>query len=212
MYENLHRLPRALVVDSVVAVKDEPASKRYFESVSIRLPSGALRVKELDPSRKAVVEGLPAGTARQIAGCDEPGRAQIRSYASDRVVVDVDTKCPGLVLLTDIYYPGWKARVNRSPAKVYPTDIAFRGVPVGAGRSTVEFHYEPKSFRIGIVLALVAALTACGALVVSSRSLGARRGKPISSRRPSLRRPAHTVLPRRLRQDFTAQSRLRRRR
>ena len=83
-------------------------------------------------------------------------------------MLDVDTRCPGLAILTGIYYPGWKARVNGSSAKVYATDIAFRGVLVDAGRSTVVLEYTPKTFRAGVVLVALGAGLVAGLTVVLS--------------------------------------------
>ena len=160
VYENTQRLPRSLVVHRVEPVENEAAALKYFQSVSTKLPSGALRVKGFDPGREAVVERVSPGPVGRLDGCDAPGRATIRSYEHDRVVLDVDTKCPGLAILTDLYYPGWKARVNGSAAKIYATNIAFRGVLVDAGRSTVVLDYKPKTFRAGVALAIGAALVA----------------------------------------------------
>lgn len=175
VYENTQRLPRALVVHRVEPVENEAAALKYFQSVSTKLPSGALRVKAFDPGREAVVERVSPGPAGRLDGCDEPGRATIQSYEHDRVVLDVDTKCPGLAILTDLYYPGWKARVNGSSAKIYPTNIAFRGVLVDAGRSTVVLDYAPKTFRAGAALAIGAALVAG---VTALLSVLAARRKP----------------------------------
>lgn len=183
VFENTRRLPRAIVVNDVQSVDDEAGAVRYFESVSRRLPSGALRVVDFDPSRRAVVEGLPRPSAQRPAGCDgAPGRATIRTYDFDEVVVDVETTCPGLVMLSDIYYPGWTASVNGKAAPVRPTNIAFRGVEVGAGRSSVVFRYRPRTFRLGLAVAItaiiVAGLTAAGSWRGLSPLRRPHRSKP----------------------------------
>lgn len=179
VYENLSARPRVLVVPEVVAVPDEDGALDYFRSVSTRLPSKALRVRSFEPDRSAVVEGISEDTARTLGGC-EPGRARISAYETRRVVVEVDTACAGLLRLTDMFYPGWKARVNGRPAKIHPTDIAFRGVVVPGGRSTVEFRYAPRTFTLGVLLAAVAATSATAVLVVSG--LSGRRKSRVGSR------------------------------
>jgi len=68
------------------------------------------------------------------------------------VKITVTNDCPGLLVLSDQYLPGWSATVNGHAAHIYPTDIAVRGVPVPAGVSTVEFRYRPKSIRDGLIL------------------------------------------------------------
>ena len=73
----------------------------------------------------------------------------------------VNAACRGLLVLPDVYFPGWKVPVNDREARIYPTDGAFRSVVVPAGASRVEFRYEPRVFSIGIGLA-VAGLVAFG--------------------------------------------------
>ena len=70
-----------------------------------------------------------------------------------------------MLVLTDIYYPGWVARVNSRPAAISATHVAFRGVAVDAGRSTVEFQYRPANFRRGLLLASAAVVTVTGVVV-----------------------------------------------
>jgi hypothetical protein len=180
VFENLRRFPRALVVHEVASVRNGAEALRYFESVSRPLPSGALAVDQFDPSKEAVLEGLARSARSRLRGCDSPGRAAIRSYDDDDIVLDVETSCPGVVLLTDTYYPGWKAKVNGRSTPIHPADLAFRGVFVEAGRSRVEFHYRPQSFRAGLVASLLGALAALVALTVPPlrrrvRSAGLRR-------------------------------------
>ena len=85
--------------------------------------------------------------------CTEPPEsAKVVEMSSDRVEIDVDSKCGGLLVLTDSYYPGWKATVDGKDATVHPADVAFRGVSVPTGTSRVVFSYEPSSFRTGLLL------------------------------------------------------------
>ena len=92
----------------------------------------------------------------------------------------VHAACPGLLVLSDTFYPGWEARVNRHAAAIHPTDGLFRGVAVPAGTSTVTVRYRPESFRLGVLLAL-AGLGVFGA--VSVVVLGRRRRGPDGSDR-----------------------------
>jgi len=75
--------------------------------------------------------------------------------------MDVDAASPGLLVLSEMYYPGWVARVNGRVAKIYQVDGALRGVAVSGGANRVELSYEPFSFRAGAALSL---LTLAGVL------------------------------------------------
>ena len=72
----------------------------------------------------------------------------------------------GLVLLTDTYYPGWKAYVDGERAQIYPTDYLFRGVFVSEGEHKIEFVYDPASFKLGIAISVAAVLSLVGLLAL----------------------------------------------
>jgi uncharacterized membrane protein YfhO len=95
----------------------------------------------------------------------------------ERVVVTVRAREPGIVVLADLFYPGWEATVAGSPAPIYRANYLFRGVPVPAGTSEVVFEYRPRSVRYGIALSLVTLTLLVGYVVV------ARRRAPAPARR-----------------------------
>jgi hypothetical protein len=55
----------------------------------------------------------------------------------------------GYVVLSDTFYPGWKAYVDGRPAHLVAANYAFRAVYVSAGRHIVEFRYQPDSVALG---------------------------------------------------------------
>ena len=61
-------------------------------------------------------------------------------------------------MLTDNWYPGWKATVDGERAPVERVDYLIRGVAVPAGAHRVEFRYEPASWRAGWIVSLLALL------------------------------------------------------
>lgn len=92
--------------------------------------------------------------------------ARITGYGANTVTVVVDdAKSPGLLVLTDQFYPGWTALVNGKGAELHQVDYCFRGVEVPTGRSTVRFSFEPRSFRYGLYLAGLGGLIMIGLLV-----------------------------------------------
>ncbi|HMY75085.1 MAG TPA: YfhO family protein, partial [Blastocatellia bacterium] len=76
---------------------------------------------------------------------------EIKSYTPHRIDVAVDGINNGLLVLSEIFYDGWEARVDGEPTKIYRTDYTLRGVVVPAGNHRVEFVYRPRSFRLGAI-------------------------------------------------------------
>jgi uncharacterized membrane protein YfhO len=97
-------------------------------------------------------ESVPAGIdlSALVGGTPAPASAaRITAYQSQYVAVEAETAAPALLVLNDTNYPGWRATVNGQPAEMLSANFLFRGVLVPAGKSTVEFRYQPRSFRIG---------------------------------------------------------------
>ena len=68
---------------------------------------------------------------------------RITREADGVVAVEVDTAAPTLVVLLDALTPGWTASIDGRKAPIVPTNVAFRGVFVPAGRHGIVFTYEP---------------------------------------------------------------------
>jgi len=52
------------------------------------------------------------------------------------------------LLITDTWYPGWRATVNREPVPLLQANGAFRAVPVPPGESVVQMQYQPRNWWI----------------------------------------------------------------
>jgi hypothetical protein len=161
VYEKTNAYPRAWVVHDVHTVRDEDEAFAFLQARA-RRSNGAFLVNRFDPRREAVVEhggttdealrALQEGQTRCEAGARE--RATIERYSGSSVTLRVEAACPGLLVLPDTYFPGWKATVNGEEQPIYATDGAFRGVTVPKGTSEVQFRYQPRAFPLGIALAL----------------------------------------------------------
>jgi len=82
----------------------------------------------------------------------EPGREEVtfKHYGPQLVEVEVRAAQEGFLLLTDNYYPGWKASRDGTPAKIYRADYSFRAVWVPRGEHVIRFFYDPASLRWGL--------------------------------------------------------------
>lgn len=153
VYENRDASPRAFVVHRA-------------EMVSDRLEATA-RLKEegFDPAEAAVIEGELSKDQLAILAASpvsDASSAEITHYSDNKVELTARMDNPGLLVLSDTYYPGWKAYVDGKRVPVYPTDLALRSVFVPAGEHEVKFVFSPGSFKLGaaITLASLAALAA----------------------------------------------------
>jgi len=82
--------------------------------------------------------------------------ARIASDDPERIAADVTSDAPGILVLTDLWYPGWRAEADGHPAALYRADGYLRAVALPAGSHRVEFRYRPVSFYTGAGLSLLA--------------------------------------------------------
>jgi len=84
-----------------------------------------------------------------------PASVQIELETPSRIVLQVDARYPGWLVLADQWYPGWVGSIDGRPVEIRRANYLFRAIQVGAGKHRVEFLYRPVSFLSG------AGITAC---------------------------------------------------
>lgn len=80
----------------------------------------------------------------------------IQSFRANRIVLD--TQGPGLLVLSEVYYPGWQVTVDGHVAELIPVHGVFRGVLLPAGSHEVVFLFRPIPFFIGMSISLITLL------------------------------------------------------
>jgi hypothetical protein len=73
------------------------------------------------------------------------GTVIIRGYRRNAVVLTVETKNHAVLVLHDIYYPGWEVFVDGEKRDLLRVNLLFRGVEVPPGRHRVQFQFRPLS-------------------------------------------------------------------
>lgn len=129
VYENKNVLPRAFFVSSV---RREGTRKKTIE---------ALFDKNVDLRSVAVIE---TDTPEMIDKTYTKGRAVITKYSDNEVIIKTENEKEGFLVLTDSFYPIWKATLldnshQQLPLDIIRTDYNFRGVVIPAGNHTVVF-------------------------------------------------------------------------
>ncbi len=148
--ENPEVFPRSWIVHS--ARQTEPA-----EALEL-LDSG-----EVDARETALLE-RPAPELAEPENASED-RASITNYGADEIQLQTSTGAKGLLVLSEVYYPAWKAYVDGEPVPIRRADHLFRAVPVPAGEHDVELRYESSTLTAGIWISLLFSL-ALGVLLV----------------------------------------------
>ncbi len=105
-----------------------------------------------DPDRMVVLEGGGSAGALHEGG---HGRVELRAEEPNRILAQVEAPAGGWLVLSDIWYPGWRARLDQRETPVRIANFLFRAVWVPPGTHEVEFRYQPISFQLGAALSLL---------------------------------------------------------
>ena len=195
VYENQSYLPRAFLVPSVIIERpgDEVLDRMAhgdFSPERVVILEQQFDASRLPPPPPAGARVAPVSFNRPLGTeiSSGPGSVSIRQLDADEERMEVVANQNAMLLVTDLYYPGWKAYLDGRETPIYRGDYLFRTIFIPAGRHTVEFVYHPRSFRLGLLLTLVATLGTTGALLM----LVVRRPVPLARRR-AWPRPADGV-------------------
>lgn len=135
LYRRPDSLPRAFTVHDVAGIADR------------RRTMAELVPREHELGRRAFV----IGEAPRLEQCPGADSVRILHYDPSKVVLDAEMACRGMVVLTDTFYPGWKATIDGRPAKIYEAYGLVRGITVDGGRHRVEIEYRPRWLTAGAV-------------------------------------------------------------
>ncbi|HEX2572088.1 MAG TPA: YfhO family protein [Polyangia bacterium] len=163
VYENRSVLPRAFVVYRAEVPGASPGLGRGDDD---RL-AARLLAADFDPGRVALLEEpLPAPwrlPAPETGEVPPPyTAAQVVERGRHEMVLEVMAEAPGLLVASEIFYPGWSVTVDGEEAPIVRTDWAFRGVPLGPGHHRVVFRYRSRPTEIGLGLSVLGLMALLG--------------------------------------------------
>lgn len=141
VYRNLSAYPRfSLYYDSTVVDGDKEAL--YLLARKDSTARSKLILEESLPVK------LNEGT----------GSARLLSSTINTQKFEAESTSPALFYISDTFYSGWRASVNKQNTKIYRANYNFRAVLIPQGKSVIEFTYMPTTFMSGLLISTVSFL------------------------------------------------------
>jgi hypothetical protein len=86
------------------------------------------------------------------------GAVSVQKISPTHTQVTVDALGDQVLVLSQIYYPGWRVSIDGLPARLLRVNVVQQGVVVSEGRHTVDFVFWPETFSIGLAVSVLALL------------------------------------------------------
>ncbi|MGD9711503.1 MAG: hypothetical protein AB7V46_05475, partial [Thermomicrobiales bacterium] len=127
-------LPRAWIVHEAVQAEGMDAAAMVADGL-------------IDPATTASLDSAPP--ALQPPG-SSPENVTIQEYQSERITLRTETASDGILLLSEVDYPAWKATIDGVPVEVHSAFGLIRAVVLPAGTHSVEFFYDTSAEMTGL--------------------------------------------------------------
>jgi hypothetical protein len=121
------------------------------------------RNEQVLPRAFVVVQPQTPGDT-SLARPVEATAARITRYTPNTLVVEADLARAGLLVLSEVWYPGWRAVADGIERPILRVEGILRGVYLDAGSHRIEFGYSPWTVWVGLA---VSGLTAATLLVLA---------------------------------------------
>ena len=174
--------PRPVPDSAVVAVPRTPALPEAWlvgEVREVGFDEAALAARGwtgLDPAATALVDGGCDGCA-EVRTPGPAGSVGAGRWGPSSVAVTVAAERPALLVVSQAWFPGWRAEVDGEAADVVRVDGVVQGVPVPAGDHEVVLRYRPPGLVLGAVVTVTTAAALAGWALLRRMSVaGSRRG------------------------------------
>ncbi|MBI5837410.1 MAG: YfhO family protein [Candidatus Eisenbacteria bacterium] len=152
--------PRAWMVGRARAVAGRGALEAYNDST-------------WDPAAEVLLEAVPVGSL----GPQEGSRVTFSGWDMNTMEMDVEARSPGYLVVSELYYPDWKATVDGKAAPILKANGFTRAVRLDAGSHRVAMRFDSPVLRRGLRLSLASAAVVLLLVLVPTVAGALRRAR-----------------------------------
>ena len=152
IYKNTNLLPRAWFVNEAVTYSENETINAIKTSI---LSNG----KPFNPKKTALIDKKNNKNFEFKNGKSyKKEQLTILKINNSNIDILTETESRKFLILSDIYYPGWRAYIDNIETKIIKTNLILRGIIIPAGKHKVRFSFQPNSIIIGSIISLLSIL------------------------------------------------------
>lgn len=152
-----------------IAARNPHANGNAWYVTSLKFVDGADAeigaLKGIDSKNAAVAD---ASFREQLDGTSlSKGNVVLTSYAPNEMHYETDNANDGVVVFSEIYYPGWTATIDGQPAELGRANYVLRALKVPAGKHEIVLEFRPQSITATEAVAYIAILLIVAAFIAA---------------------------------------------
>ena len=130
--------------------KFTPIFRIYYKTQNIHTIEDYTKIMSIKNANTAMVEDFD----KEV---EEGGTNSINQIQNTNGYVNlkVSSTKPGVLVFSDSYYPGWKAKINGQETKIYGANINSKAIYIPQGENNVEFIFDNAKIKAGILISLI---------------------------------------------------------
>lgn len=132
-------LPRAKMFYDIKVFKDEEQLKKYMASQDFDYRKTLVIEKDVPDSKFPVLD------SNSMVNSD----VKMTNYGLNRIEFDVNTSENGMLYLSEVFYPAWKAYIDGKETEIYRADYCMRAIYIEKGSHKVVFEYDSDLVKSG---------------------------------------------------------------
>ena len=157
--ENTLSFPRAFLVEEKIIEKDKEKMAQLLLSSDIDLSKVVILEEEINGN------DLKSSNSQEIF-TDE---VEFISYKPNEETLRISVDSDKILVVSETFYPGWKAFLDGQEIKIYRANYAFRAVFIPRGEHQLRMVYDPISFKLGSWLSLLGILICASLLLIRKK-------------------------------------------
>ena len=114
------------------------------------------RIGQIDLRHEAVADKRFADVLGEAVAQDKNSVAKLLAYEPNQLTYEVSSDKGGVLVFSEVYYPGWTATIDGQPAELGRVNYILRALRVPAGKHQVKLAFFPKSVDTTETIAYVA--------------------------------------------------------
>lgn len=125
---------------------------RYVKDADAELAG----LRDINPKLTAVADERFHDVLGASSGKDSMSNVELKEYEANRLSYEATSTKGGVVVFSDIYYPGWSCTIDGKETPIARVNYVLRAIHVPAGKHSIVMSFYPKSVRVTETVAYTA--------------------------------------------------------